>query len=163
MNRSDFLKVVGLGASGLIAIPNSNLQAKPTKIYDNYITGLSHYKFSFYMEEMKVGDDIILIREGDNRHDRFAIQVFYQNEKIGYIPFLENMVLANMLDVGVSLQAKISCIDLTKPIYKALSVSIYTNLITSTIIPPYDLLTNKSANESIDEYRTILPPDFNDF
>ena len=55
MNRTDFLKTLGLGASGLILSSNTMISSQPVKIYDNYIRGLMHYDFKKVKDSLKEG------------------------------------------------------------------------------------------------------------
>ena len=65
MNRSDFLKVFGLGTTGLV-IPNTTWSQKPVKIYDNYVKGLAHYQFDIIRKQLEVGTELQLQRETTN-------------------------------------------------------------------------------------------------
>ncbi len=153
MNRSDFLKTLGLGAGGLILPANSFINTKTIKIYDNYVKGLSHYHFHKLKSEVKVGDEVQLKRDAENIYDSFAIQVNFAESRLGYISAFENIVLANMMDYGVNLKAYISQKDLSRKYYEWLAVEIYAEL----VIPSQKLIDNvlleQRASDAIDIYR----------
>ena len=93
MNRSDFLKVLGLGTTGLI-IPNTTWSQKPVKIYDNYVKGLAHYQFEKIRKQLDVGVELHLKRENTNVYDSFAIEVYFNEHKLGYLAAYENIAIA---------------------------------------------------------------------
>lgn len=151
MKRSDFIKSFGLGTTGLI-IPNSNFAKKPIKIYDNYIKGVTHYQINEVKNKMQIGEALVLQRDIDNIYDSFAVAIFYGNKKLGYLSAYENMVIANLLDQGVKLNAFISKLN-KADIYQAVSIEIYANIvIENPSIIKTDLL-QKRADDADDVYR----------
>jgi hypothetical protein len=46
MKRFQFIQSLGLGTGGIILPVNSFIQQQPTKIYDNYVKGLTQYQFN---------------------------------------------------------------------------------------------------------------------
>lgn len=151
MNRSDFLKSIGLGAGGLI-IPEHNvfIQNKSVKIYDNYVRGTEHYKYSKLSHKIKEDDELILLREPQNRHDAFAIQVNVSAEKIGYIAAYENIVLANMMDAGVELRAFVSKKLAGNHFYNPIAIEVFADLVIPTPKLIEHLLSEKRADDAID-------------
>src|SRR5690554_56284 len=150
MKRSDFIKSLGLGASSLV-LPkddNSLLVKNPVKIYNNYVKGLPHYEFKHIRKQLKKNSPLLLKREVSNLYDSFAIQVYFEQYKLGYLAAYENIVLANMLDNGVSLQARVSMLDYSdKNIYEAVSIEIFANLIiTKKALVEKDLLEKPANN-----------------
>lgn len=129
MKRSEFLKSLGLGTSGLVLPSNSFIQHQASKIYDNYIRGLTHYCYPKLRKNIKEGDELTLRREADNLHDLYAIEVFYEENKLGYISAYENIVLANMLDNGVELKTFASKVNLKEVIYKGLAIEVFAQLV----------------------------------
>lgn len=133
MKRSDFLKVLGMGVTGLVIPSNTFLNTKELKIYDNYVRGLTHYNFRKVRKELKAGDSLQLEREPDNQYDSFAIRVNYGQLRLGYIAAYENIVLANMLDAGVNLTVKVSKVTSHGNLYTALAIEVYAELIVSAL------------------------------
>lgn len=153
MNRADFLKNLGLGTAGLL-LPKNLLVKKPIKIYDNYLKGLIHYDFKKVKHQIAVGNTLVLKRDLENIHDSFAVEVYFQNYKLGYLPAYENIVIANMLDAKVELDAKISYLKNTeeKDFWNAIGVEIFAELIS----PTEQLITelqNSRASDAEDIYR----------
>jgi hypothetical protein len=153
MKRSDFLKTLGLSAGGLMLPNNSLIQTRSVKIYDNYVRGLTHYNFKQIRKHIKEGDAVKLNREAENQYDSFAIEVLYNELKLGYIAAYENIVLANMIDVGVKLSAFVSRIDLKRNIMVALAVEVHAELIIPTPKLIESILAENRADDAIDIYR----------
>lgn len=153
MNRSDFLKTLGIGATGLIIPANSFLYSKQVKIYDNYVRGLSHYQFHTLQNLIKEGDEVQLTRESTNGYDSFAIQVNFGEHRLGYIAAFENIILANMMDAGVKLSAYVSPKDLKKNVTEWLAVGVFTDLIIPTQKLIDSMLAENRADDAVDKYR----------
>ncbi len=161
MKRNDFLKLVGLGGGSFmingIGLNNNDLlyQLQEITVYDNYIRGSTFYKDEIEILKMNINSLIELKREPDNIHDSFAIAVLCKNNKIGYIPAFENIVLANMIDKGVQLNAQISSINPEGLRYGMdyMAVKITTKLLVKQDHLLSKDLTQNRADEAIDLYR----------
>jgi hypothetical protein len=154
MERSDFLKVLGFGSAGIL-IPNINaLSSKQIKIYDNYIKGTAHYHYKNLIDKIKEGDSVLLKRDITNHYDSFAVEVFYAEQKIGYLAAYENIVIANLLEQGVELKAFVSKILKTGNIYKDIAIEVFADVIihNQAIIQTTNL--EKRADDVEDLYRT---------
>lgn len=153
MNRLDFFRTLGLGTTGLI-IPNTTWSQKPVKIYDNYIKGLTHYSFAQVRAQLAVGLELSLKRERTNQCDSFAVEVYCNQHKLGYLAAYENIAIANMLEQGVGFTAFVSKLSSNpERVFDALAVEIYTNIVIATpAILQTDLLT-KRADDANDHYR----------
>ena len=82
MNRIDFIKTLGLSSTGLI-LPKNLLGKSLVKIYDNYIRGMQYYHYSKVKESLKEGDILRLRHKEGNIYDAFAVEVYYQEYKLG--------------------------------------------------------------------------------
>ena len=150
MNRLDFIKTLGLASSGLI-LPTNLLGKSLVKIYDNYIRGVQYYSYSSVKELLKEGDRLSLKHESENIYDSFAVAVYYEECKLGYLPAYENIVLANMLDAKVELTALVSKLQPNSS-YQPIALEVFAELVT----PTPQLLTalqNNRASDAEDIYR----------
>ncbi len=150
MNRIDFIKSLGLASTGLI-LPTNLLGKSLVKIYDNYIRGVQYYQYSRVKELLKEGDTLLLKHERENIYDTFAVEVYYQEYKLGYLAAYENIVIANMLDANVELTTQVSQHN-PKDSYQSIAVEVFADLIT----PTPQLLTalqNARASDAEDLYR----------
>lgn len=77
-------------------------------IQQSPLAGSQYYALGEHWRAMKVGDRLDLVREPDNPHDRRAIRVDWRGHKLGYVPRAENRVIAQALDQGEKLSARIA-------------------------------------------------------
>lgn len=98
MKRSDFLQRL-IGVATLGKIPVSVLYTK-RKIYllQCFVAGFRHYRGMELLGEMEVNDFVELKREPENEYDDFAIALYWQQEKIGFIPADFNETIARLMD-----------------------------------------------------------------
>jgi len=153
MNRTDFLKSLGLGAGGLILPTNGLISMKFVKIYDNYIRGLMHYDFNEIKDSIQEGDELQLMCESTNVYDSFAIQVNRGDKRLGYIAAYENIVLANMMDAGVDLSAYVSHKDLKRPAQEWLAIEVFAELVIPSQQLVDSVLAQHRADDAPDVYR----------
>lgn len=85
-------------------------QAESVKILvqSSPLAGSQYYAVSRLRETIRVGDKLTLTREPDNRHDRNAVRVDWNDEKLGYVPRAENRTVARALDAGERIEARVS-------------------------------------------------------
>lgn len=72
---------------------------------------LAGYRFhaaAQVFDQLRVGDELQLVREAQNAHDGNAISVSWRGSKLGYVPRRENAALAWALDRGEPVRARIS-------------------------------------------------------
>jgi hypothetical protein len=50
--------------------------------------------------ELKIGTELILQAEPENRFDARAVAIYYKETKIGYIPKSENKIISQFLNLG---------------------------------------------------------------
>ena len=76
-----------------------------------FIAGTTYLEDHSPIDELKVGDMLLLQRE-DNRYDDNAILVLNKKkEKLGYVPQKDNIVFARLMNAGKLLQARVLEID----------------------------------------------------
>lgn len=77
----------------------------------DFIAGYQYHDGPAVEEDLRVGDLLMLVREPDNPHDRFAVRVDWRGHKLGYLPRPANAEIAAALDAGERLAARIRAID----------------------------------------------------
>ena len=77
-------------------------------VQNSPLAGSQYYAVSKVWNDIQVGDLLTLIREADNRHDRNAIRVEWNGQKLGYVPRAENRAAAQALDAGEKLEARVT-------------------------------------------------------
>lgn len=72
------------------------------------LAGFRYYAGEVLWQEMREGDRLSLVREGDNPHDANAVRVEWRGQKLGYLPRAENVAVAAAIDSGEAVDARIA-------------------------------------------------------
>ncbi|MEX1032781.1 MAG: HIRAN domain-containing protein [Cellvibrionaceae bacterium] len=116
MKKRSFLRgLMGLTASAPLAAvgKSAGLQlptANPVRrihLQKSPIAGFQYYAGEDVWPQLAYRQPVQLIRDLDNRHDRRAVKVLWGNHMLGYLPRKENTAVANLLDRGETLSARI--------------------------------------------------------
>ena len=67
-----------------------------------FVAGFGYYEGSFVFDELKVGTPIELVLDANNIYDDNAVELRYNNTKIGFIPKESNKEIATLLKAGYS-------------------------------------------------------------
>ena len=114
--------IAGVGEKGLGEVIKP--LSREIHLFDTYIAGTTHLKDPSVLDEIKVGDRLLLQRE-DNRFDDNAILVLNEaKQKLGYVPEKDNIVFARLMDAGKLLCGKIKRIE-PKGSFRMIGISIY--------------------------------------
>ena len=77
-------------------------------VQDSPLAGFRHAEAADAWPELRVGDELSLVREPDNAFDPNAVRVEWRGRKLGYVPRRDNAALAWALDRGETLRARVS-------------------------------------------------------
>jgi hypothetical protein len=70
-------------------------------LIETHIAGTSHVDIEDIEPGLGIGDCLVFIREPENEHDKMAIKIHdSKGNKLGYVPRVNNEILANLLDAG---------------------------------------------------------------
>lgn len=112
-NRRNFLKAIGL--SWLFPVSKNFIEEEKPKeiwLFDFYVAGYKYYEGYKALFTLKPGDEVILKREPENKHDDQAIEVYSKDGyKLGYVPMESNIVPVNIMDNNIPVIAKVKEID----------------------------------------------------
>lgn len=89
-------------------------------IFRTALSGLSFHSYAMYAKQIDAGEELILVRDPANPHDKNAIKVFYGEEQIGWVPKEKNEILAKMLDEGFDVRCWVIAHDLKAPLVSRL-------------------------------------------
>lgn len=80
------------------------------------IAGLTYYDAALCFENLKIGTQLQLKVETDNKFDARAVAVYYNEHKLGFIPKSENRIFYKLLSMGYTpiFEAIIQQIDATE-------------------------------------------------
>ena len=126
MKRIDFLKRM-MAVAGFGMLPLNMLITK-RKVYllQCFVAGFRHYKGMEFLNEMEENDFIELRREHNNKHDEFAIALYWQQEKIGFVPAEHNNTIARLLDAeALPLLATITHLNKRVKPWESVAIAIY--------------------------------------
>ncbi|GBE04055.1 HIRAN domain protein [bacterium BMS3Abin09] len=77
-------------------------------LLDSSVAGFRYYSGEEIWKKLEPGRSLDLKREPGNPFDYDAVEIYHENEKIGYLPRSDNMVIAQLMDKGVDVKARIS-------------------------------------------------------
>jgi len=105
--------VASIGAPLLAAVTSMRARAPLHSLHlqDCRIAGSHHYDCHKVLAQLRLGDSLRLRRQSGNPHDARAIEVFWRDYKLGYLPRLDNAAAASLADRAHVLHAEIIGID----------------------------------------------------
>jgi len=110
MKRRTFLNSL-LGSLGLGMLSRRGVSgtavADGLLIQESPIAGFEYHKGQHIWQFLRVDEPLRLVREAANPHDANAVAVYFRGDKLGYVPRRENATIAQMLDRGNMLSARI--------------------------------------------------------
>src|SRR3989304_6091969 len=77
-------------------------------VQSSLLAGFQYYQGGQLWDEIKVGDPLTLAREPANPHDSNAGRVEWRGDKPGYVPRRENQAVAQHMDRGGNVEARVS-------------------------------------------------------
>ncbi len=84
---------------------------------DNYFTDFNIAGFTYYdgvdvFDKLKVGAEVLLKPEPDNKYDKYAVAIYFNGKKLGFIPRGTNKSISKLLNLGHNIfTAKINRIN----------------------------------------------------
>lgn len=136
MNRTGFLKrLIGIPGLGFLSVAEVSASQK-AYLLQTFIAGFRYYAGLRLLPHMQEQDLIELRREPNNKHDEFAIAIYWQQEKIGFIPASSNEVLARLMDAkALKLVGTITHLEDKAQSWENVAIAVY--FITSLNVPEY--------------------------
>ena len=65
-----------------------------------YIAGFTYWDGCRAFSELKVGKPLKLVREEGNKFDPYAVAIYYEGYKLGFVPSGDNELICQFLDLG---------------------------------------------------------------
>ena len=97
-----------------------------TYLDDFYMAGAKFYQLPWVLNELKVGDEVKLIPDPENRYDQNAVEIHVNEFKLGFVPRTNNLVLQQLLLANTTITARISVINAQADQWKQVKVTLYT-------------------------------------
>ena len=105
--RTFFRRLVGGFAAAVVGLPAA-AAGRVALVQESPVAGFQFHRGEAIWPLLRVNDELInLVRESANSHDENAVAVYFRDQKLGYVPRRENAAVAQMLDRGERLAAKI--------------------------------------------------------
>lgn len=116
MRRRRFAKsLLGLlGLSGLtaaLAPAASVTRPRPLLLQSSPVAGFQYHEGEAVWALLSCGEALDLVREPANPYDEKAVRVEWRGRKLGYVPRGENHAVAQMMDRGETLSARVSSLQ----------------------------------------------------
>ena len=92
------------------------------------LAGFQFYDGKALWDEMKTGDALTLVREGNNPHDANAVRVEWKGNRLGYIPRRENADVARQMDRGAVVKARIVKLTQARNPWQRVLFEVYVDL-----------------------------------
>lgn len=105
LSRRDVLK------AGLL-IPvlgtTSPVKSKEILLLRTVVAGFRYYEGEKVWRLLQIGAELTLRREPDNPYDYRAVEIYWRKHKLGYVPRVDNSVIAQLMDRGEQLTCRIA-------------------------------------------------------
>jgi hypothetical protein len=108
MQRRTFFRRLFGSVGAAVASKSVGTEDRSVLIQESPIAGFQFYRGEAMWASLIVGQELKLVRDSSNTHDPDAVAIYFQEEQLGYVPRGDNRAIAQMLDRGESLEARIS-------------------------------------------------------
>ena len=78
-----------------------NYPVKKVHLDNFHIAGFGFWNGCEAFEYLKIGTQLRLVREEDNKFDPYAVAIYYKDYKLGFIPRGSNHDISKYLDMGL--------------------------------------------------------------
>lgn len=148
MKRFQFIK--GLIAATVVSALPRQKSTVYQKIYllQCFVAGFRYYTGKNILSKFRIGDMLTMKREADNKYDKNAIALYWNDAKIGFIPAQENTLLSRLLDAdSVKLIAEITHIEKDAQLWESIAIA---------VSQLKEIEHSDALKNSIPEYLTVL-------
>lgn len=134
MNRLQFLQSL-VSIFGIAVLPEVMVeQYKKIYLLQCFVRGFQYYNGPLHIHEMHAGAMLELVRERENEHDANAIALYFNEQKIGFIPKEENRILSKIMDAEVlDLHAEFTHIEQNAASWENVHIAVY--VLKKTVMP----------------------------
>jgi len=93
------------------------------------IAGFTYYEGALVFNKMEIGSPLLLKVEPENRYDKNAVEIYFEDTKIGYIPKQSNKAISSILNSGNNIfEAYVQMIAKDMPPEHQVQVIVYTQV-----------------------------------
>lgn len=126
ISRRAFLKL-SLLISSLFYLPIKNYAEERSKrvlLLETVIAGFQYYEGEKIWNYLKKGEILKLKREQTNPYDEKTIEIYWKNKKLGYIPRVDNSVIAQLMDRKNELIAYITWLKTSENPWERIGINV---------------------------------------
>ena len=77
-----------------------------------HVAGFSFYEGVLAFENLKIGKEVTLRPDPENHYDKYAVEIYFEDHKLGFIPRGENKHISKLLLAGVDcFETRIQWVD----------------------------------------------------
>jgi hypothetical protein len=87
-----------------------------------HVAGLKHYVLPARIKEITWHMIVQLVTEPSNAYDHFAVAIYLDGQKIGYVPRQVNRGIFNLLTDGIKVIACVRQVNINAPTWKAVEI-----------------------------------------
>ena len=98
--------------------------ARPTVINRFCVAGFQYYEGAEVLPTLQTGERLRLVPEPENPHDRFAVEIFRGDNKLGYVPRSDNKHISRLLRDKIKLICRIEEVSPESSSWSALRVTV---------------------------------------
>ena len=110
---------------GLLLAAPAAAESIKLLVQSSPLAGFQFYAGRALWDEMKAGDALVLVREPDNPHDPRAVRVEWRGRKLGYLPRAENRAVAEEMDRGGQVAARIARLERHRDPWKRIRIEVF--------------------------------------
>lgn len=108
MNRRLFIeRIAALVGFGMALPPARASSTRQIELQRSPVAGFQYHRGESVWAELGVGEGVTLVREPDNVFDSRAVRVDWRDNKLGYVPRIDNAAVSHLLDTGQPVSAEI--------------------------------------------------------
>lgn len=93
-----------------------------SELYRGRIAGFQYHHGARLLEQLQAFDALELVREAANPHDGDAVRVDWRGHKLGYIPRAQNRAVAQLLDHGAAIDARVVDVSRSEQLWSAVEI-----------------------------------------
>jgi len=94
-----------------------------------FIAGFAYYEGVLAFNQMKIGTELHMKLEPGNQHDRKAIEIYFKDFKLGYVPRANNKAVYAILKSGVDiLEARVQTLSPDMPPEQQIQVVLFSKV-----------------------------------
>lgn len=68
-----------------------------------YIAGFNYYEGAIVFENLKIGTVLDIVAENNNIHDEYALALYFDGKKLGFVPSDDNVEMSKLISLGYNI------------------------------------------------------------